>query len=101
MVMAVAPNAVELAYQGQPPRSPSALWKLARYAIQGNNVVGIGTFRAHSLLFFYQGSELADRTGLLEGSGKKMRFIRLHSPADPRRAEVRRIVRKAFDLAPQ
>jgi hypothetical protein len=30
-----------------------------------------------------------------------MRFIRLHSPADARRLEVRRIMRSAFALAAQ
>jgi hypothetical protein len=101
VVKAVAPRAVELAYQSQPPRSPSALWKLARYAIERINVVGIGAFRTHALLFFYRGLELDDRTALLEGGGKAMRFIRLRSPADARRAEVRRTVRKAFKLAAQ
>jgi hypothetical protein len=56
-------------------------------------VVGIGTFRTHSLLFFYRGLELDDRAGLLEGSGKAMRFIRLRSLADARRPEILRIVR--------
>jgi hypothetical protein len=101
MVKAVVPHALELAYQSQPPRSPSALWKLARYTIEGTNVVGIGTFRTHSLLFFYRGVELDDRAGLLEGGGKAMRFIRLRSPADARRPEVRRTLREAFKLAAQ
>src|SRR4029450_483682 len=78
LVKAVAPHAVEVGYRSQPPRSPSALWKLARYTSGGTNVVGIGTFRTHALLFFYSGRELNDRTGLLEGAGKAMRFIRLH-----------------------
>src|SRR5262245_9885169 len=99
LVKAVAPHAVELAYHSQPPRSPSALWKLARYAVEGTNVVGIGTFRTHALLFVYWGNELDDRTAPLEGGGKTMRFIRLRSPADVRRREVRRTVHKAFTLA--
>jgi hypothetical protein len=98
-VQAVAPNALELAYQSQPPRSPSAWWKLARYTIEGTEVVGIAAFGAQSLLFFYKGRALDDRTGLLEGGGKEMRFIRLRSPADLQRPEISRIVRKAFDLA--
>jgi hypothetical protein len=99
LVKAVAPHAVELAYHSQPPRAPSALWKLARYAVEGTNVVGIGTFRTHALLFFYRGNELDDRTALLEGGGKTMRFIRLRSPADARRRKVRRTVEMAFTLA--
>ena len=101
LVKAVAPHAVEIGYRSQSPRSTGALWKLARYKVDGKNVVGIGTFRAHALLFFYQGRQLDDRTALLEGGGKAMRFIRLHSPADARRLEVRRIMRSAFALAAQ
>jgi hypothetical protein len=101
LVKAVAPHAVEVGYRSQSPCSTSALWKLARYRVDGKNVVGIGTFRAHALLFFYQGRQLDDRTALFEGGGKAMRFIRLHSPADARRLEVRRIMRSAFALAAQ
>ncbi len=101
LVASVAPHTVEVGYQSHPPRSRSALWKLVRYTVDGTNVVGIGTFPTYALLFFYRGRELGDRTGLLEGSGKKMRFIRLRSPADVRDPEVRRAVRKAFTLAGQ
>lgn len=101
LVKSVAPHAVEVGYQSRPPRSRSALWKLTRYTVDGTNVVGIGTFRTHALLFFYRGRELNDRMGLLEGGGKAMRFIPLHSPAGARRLEVRRIVRNAFALAEQ
>jgi hypothetical protein len=31
-VKALAPKAKEIAYQSEPPRSKSALWKIARYA---------------------------------------------------------------------
>jgi len=35
---------------------------------------------------------------VLEGSGKALRFIRLHTPADADRPVVKRLVRKAFRL---
>lgn len=75
------------------------MWKLARYAVGGENVVGIGTFTKHSSLFFYQGRDLDDGTGLLQGGGKEMRFITLNTPADAERSDVRRMVRNAFKLA--
>lgn len=75
------------------------MWKLARYAINGKNVVGIGTFTKHSTLFFYQGRELDDHSGLLQGGGREMRFITLRSPSDAERSDVKRIVRQAFELA--
>ena len=98
IVKAVAPKATEISYQTQPPRSKSSMWKIARYAVDGANVVGIGTFPAHSTLFFYRGRELDDGSGTLEGGGKEMRFITLRRPADVEGAAVKRMVRKAFAL---
>jgi len=97
-IKAVAPKADEISYQSQPPRSSSYMWKLVRYAVEGENVVGIGTFPRHSTLFFYRGRELDDGSGLLEGSGKDSRFIMLRTPADAERTAVKRMVRKAFKL---
>lgn len=97
-VKAVAPAASEITYQSQPPRSNRAMWKLVRYAVDGANVVGIGTFPSYSALFFYRGRELDDGSGLLEGGGKDMRFIRLRASADAERPAVKRLTRKAFKL---
>ncbi len=97
-VKAVAPKADEISYRSQPPRSSSYMWKIVRYAVDGGNVLGIGTFPRHSTLFFYRGRELDDGSGLLEGSGKDSRFITLRAPADAERPAVKRMVRKAFKL---
>ncbi len=90
--------AEEIAYRSQAPRSKSAMWKLVRYAVDGANVVGVGTFTDHSTLFFYRGRELDDGSGLLQGSGKDSRFITLRAPADAERPAVKRLVRQAFKL---
>ena len=97
-VREVAPKADEISYQSEPPRSSSYMWKIVRYAVDGRNVVGIGTFPKHSTLFFYCGRELDDGSGLLEGSGKDSRFITLRSAADAARPAVKQLVRKAFKL---
>jgi hypothetical protein len=98
VVIAASPGAEEIPYQSKPPKSPSAMWKLARYSVGGANVVGLGTFSRHSTLFFYRGRELDDGTGLLQGGGKDTRFVTLRSPADAERPAVRRLVGKAFKL---
>jgi uncharacterized protein DUF1801 len=95
----VAPDAEEMTYDMAPPRSRSMVWKLVRFAVDGENVVGVGTLTAHSMIFFYRGRELDDGTGLLQGGGKQMRFVRLTSPADAGRSNVKRMIRKAFKLA--
>ncbi|MDQ6720398.1 MAG: DUF1801 domain-containing protein [Candidatus Dormibacteraeota bacterium] len=97
-VKAVAPKAEEITYRSRPPRSRSAMWKIVRYAVDGANVVGVGTFPSHSTLFFYRGRELDDGSGLLQGSGKDSRFITLRTPADAEAPTVKRLVRKAFKL---
>ena len=97
-VRAAAPKAKEVAYQSKPPKSSRAMWKLARYAVDDAYVVAIGTFPKHATLFFSRGSELDDGSGLLQGSGKDLRFITLSTPADAARPAVKRIVRKAFAL---
>ena len=95
----IAPKADEIPYRSQPPRSKSAMWKLVRYAVNGTNVVGIGTFSNHSAMFFYRGRELDDEGGLLKGSGKDSRFVTLSSPSDAERPAVKRLVRQAFKIA--
>lgn len=98
LVRTAGPKATEVAYRARRPRAPSSIWKLARYAVDGENVVGIGTRPTYATLYFYRGRELDDGSGLLEGGGKDMRFIRLRTPADAERPAVKRLVRRAFKL---
>jgi hypothetical protein len=98
-VKEAAPDADEITYRSQPPRSKSAMWKIVRYAVDGVNVVGVGTFTDHSTIFFYRGRDLDDGSGLLQGSGKDSRFVTLNAPADAERPTIKRLVRQAFKLA--
>lgn len=98
-IKAIAPEAKEVPYSGGPPRSASFMWKLARYQVNGENVVGIGTFSKHSSLFFYRGRELDDGKGLLEGGGKDSRFVTLRSAADATSPAVKRLLERAFRLS--
>jgi hypothetical protein len=97
-IRAAGTAADEIPYQSKRPSSASAMWKLARYAVDGVNVVGLGTFAKHSTIFFYRGRELGDPNGLLQGSGKDSRFVTLRSPADAEKPAVRKLVRDAFRL---
>lgn len=97
VVRSLAPTAEEVVYQTHQPRG-NAMWKLVHYRAGGDYVVGIGTFSGHSALFFYRGAELRDDDGLLQGSGKDMRFIPLRAPADAQAPAVERLVRQAFGL---
>jgi hypothetical protein len=98
-VRAAAPKAKEHPYESKPPRSKSALWKIARYSLGDADVAGIGASSTHVLLYFHRGAELDDGSGLLEGGGKTMRSIRLDAPRDASRPQVKQMLRKAFQLA--
>ena len=98
-VKAVAPKAEEIPCAGKQPRSASMMWKLVRYAVDGQVVVTVGTFTKHASMFFARGAEIDDGGGPLEGTGKKLRYITLRTPEDAKRATVRDVLRKAFALA--
>jgi hypothetical protein len=98
-VKAAAPSAEEVPSGNPQPKAATYMWKLVKYTLNGENVVGIGTFTKHSAITFYRGRELDDGSGLLQGGGKDSRFITLKSPADAERPAVKALVRKAFKLA--
>jgi len=99
IVRSTAPDAEEVVYQSRRPASPSSMWKLVRYRLNGADVAGIGTFSKHSSLFFYRGRELHDDAGLLAGGGKDSRFITLRTAGDAKQAAVKRLVEEAFARA--
>src|SRR5260370_23223189 len=74
-VKAVAPKAAEISYRSGPPRSSTYMWKILRYTVGGENVLGIGTFPKYSTVFFYRGRELDDGHGVLDGGGRESTFI--------------------------
>ena len=47
-------------------------------------------------LGFYQGADLSDPDGLLEGTGAKMRHVKIRSLADARRPAVRALIQGAL-----
>jgi hypothetical protein len=75
------------------------MWKLVRYAVEAQIVVTLGTFSEHASLFFAHGSALGDPGGLLEGTGKDLRYITLRTPADAGRAMLKKVLRQAFAAA--
>ena len=47
-------------------------------------------------LGFYQGASLPDQESMLEGTGAKMRHVKIRSPEDASRADVRALVEAAI-----
>jgi hypothetical protein len=50
---------------------------------------------AHVNLGFYRGASLRDPAGLLDGTGRAMRHMKLRSPADTDRPEIADLLRAA------
>ena len=50
-------------------------------------------------LGFNQGATLADPDGILEGNGKQIRHIKIRTPSDLARPEVRAYVQRARKIA--
>ena len=99
-VKSAAPEAIETGCQMLQPRSKSMMWKLCRYAREGEGgyVAAIGAYANHASIFFARGAELDDGNGALEGAGKQLRYLTLRTVADAERAVVKSVVRKAFRL---
>lgn len=55
----------------------------------------VAVFRAHVNVGFFQGSELADPKGLLEGTGKRMRHVKIKPGAELDSAAMAALIRAA------
>ena len=60
-----------------------------------DNICLIVVYPDHVNLMFPRGVDLNDSKGLLEGSGKAMRHVKMRSPADTGRPGVRELIRQA------
>jgi hypothetical protein len=62
-------------------------------------VFSIALYPRHINFFFLQGAKLRDPEGLLHGSGNVVRHIRLSSPADLKRPDIRELIETALESA--
>jgi hypothetical protein len=56
----------------------------------------VNVFRAHVNVGFYFGAELQDPTGLLEGSGKRMRHVKLKPGSEPDASALKALIAAAY-----
>jgi hypothetical protein len=56
----------------------------------------VNAFRAHVNVGFYQGASLADPAGLLEGSGKRMRHVKLRPGEAANTDALRELIAAAY-----
>src|SRR5437016_4782219 len=95
LVLEEAPDAVELLYDAYNAVA-------AGYSFTGrpsDAFIHIAAYAKWVNLGFHRGSELDDPHGLLQGSGRWIRHIRIATPADADRPELRAFVRAAVARA--
>lgn len=56
----------------------------------------VNVFRAHMNIGFFHGADLADPTGVLEGSGRRMRHVKLKPDAGVDAAALGALIRAAY-----
>jgi hypothetical protein len=90
LVLEVHPDAVEVVRLGDRAATygvgPKKMTEGYAYVMPQGGHVNLG---------FYQGATLADPHGLLEGTGKAMRHVKVRSPADLERPALRALVAAA------
>jgi hypothetical protein len=94
MVFNEAPEAIERVFRGY---AVSLTYSFTRSWAQG--FCHIVVYRNHVNLGFNRGAQLVDPRGLLEGSGKMIRHIRVATPDDLTKAYLRRFLRSAIKLS--
>ena len=56
----------------------------------------VNAFKAHVNVGFFRGAELADPNGLLEGTGKLMRHVKLRPERDVDTAALKKLIEAAY-----
>lgn len=69
-----------------------------RYSVDGMNVCGIGNYPRWVSVYFFRGAEMEDPDGVLEGSGRGMRHVKLREPKDAERPALKKLIRQAFRM---
>ena len=77
------------------PQSSETAWRTwpIRYRQGDVYVVAVGNYPRWVSIFFFRGGEL---DGVLEGTGKLMRHMKLREPRDASRPALKRMLRQAF-----
>ncbi|WP_232296187.1 DUF1801 domain-containing protein [Terriglobus sp. TAA 43] len=59
----------------------------------------VNVFKSHVNVGFYQGSSLPNHAGLLQGTGKFMRHVKLQPGADVDASSLRKLIERAYSDA--
>ena len=88
LIRRLVPKAKEKVYRG---------WGVADYGFgeSGRGFLSIGPQKSYVNLYFMNGVDLPDPTSLLEGSGKRLRHVKIRNPADLKKKALQILIRDA------
>lgn len=91
LILRLLPKAQEKIYRG---------WGVADYGHggSGRGFLSIGPQKGYVNLYFMRGTELPDPTGLLEGTGKRLRHVKIREPKDLKNRALHALIRRADRL---
>ncbi len=91
VILEVDPDAVEVVRLGDRAATygigPKKMSEGYSYILPHKNWVNLG---------FYKGADLDDPAGLMEGTGKKLRHVKIRSVDDARKVEIRELIAQAL-----
>ena len=72
-------------------------WGVADYGLDspGRGFLSIGPQKGYVNLYFMNGVDLPDPTGLLEGTGKRLRHVKIRKPDDLKNEALQALIRVA------
>lgn len=79
-----------------PDTEENIKWGMPVYSIK-KNFCFLHSSKKHVTLGFYGGSKLTDKDGLLEGTGKQMRHIKVRNKKDIRKQQFTRWIKAAAE----
>jgi hypothetical protein len=94
---AVVSEVRDLILEVAPDAQESIKWSRPVYEDNGS-LAYIVAFKHHVNLGFSRGAALTDEAGVLEGTGKEMRHVKLTGPEDVQRDVLRDLLRQAVAL---
>lgn len=80
-----------------PDAEESVKWGRPVFTLE-RDVCYVAKARAHDSLGFYEGAEIDDPRGLLQGSGKKLRHVKVEVGAPVPEDELRKLLEGAREL---
>ena len=90
----IASELRRLVKEAAPTATETIKWGMPVYEMQGN-ICYIGAIKDRVNFGFYRGADLPDPVGLLEGTGKKLRHIKVRSIEDIQEAAFKVLVEGA------